>query len=604
MAAWTIVVWIAVAAILGPLSTALLGWQVLRGPFIVVGNEALLAWLLTPRGTAWTVLAGALALTGAVVRYAGLFHIVTDDLLGHRPTVRRAALHLVPRLPAIFRITVVAVAAGVILAGLLVAGLALIRLVFVAEFDINYYLSERPPEWRYAVVAATAWVGIWLVGALFVVGRTVLALPAYLDGHQPLRVAFARARSRAIGNKPRLFRLLALAAGAWLLGRLLVHAIYLAAGTAVVAWVAAASTSLRALVLTTAAFGGGLFLLDAIIGFVGFSFVATVLTKFYYEDTDLHGSAPAAPARLRQLPWRVMRRARPWLAPRRLLPIALLVVGGSAAMSGVLLDRLSEPRQIVVSAHRAGPPPAPENTLAALEAAIAAGADYAEIDVQRTRDGELILVHDADFMRVAGDPRRVADVTTAEIGELVQTPADGILAEERRIATLDQFIERARGRIRLMIELKYYGPDPALAPAVVERVRAHGVEDGVVLMSLSVDAVEQLARIAPDLELGYVSAAAVGDLTRLPVNFLAVARSAATPRLLRGARERDVRVYVWTVNQAAAMAELIERGVDGLITDDPALAVRVREEMLNLSPASRILLRFRPLQTERSDPGP
>jgi glycerophosphoryl diester phosphodiesterase len=604
MAAWTVAVWIAVAAILGPLSTILLGWQVLRGPFVVVGNEALLAWLLTPRGTAWTVLAGALALTGAVVRYAGLFYIVTDDLLGHRPTVRRAALHLVPRLPAIFRLTLVAVAAGFVLAGILVAGLALIRLLFVAEFDINYYLSERPPEWRYAVVASTAWVGLWLVGALFVVGRTVLALPAYLDGHQPLAVAFARARSRGIGNKPRLFRLLGLAVGVWLLGRLLVHTVYIAAGSAVVGWVAAASTSLRALVLTTAAYGGGLFLMDAILGFVGFSFVATVLTKFYYEDTDLHRSVPAGPDGLRQLPWRVMRRARLWLTPRRLVPAAVVALGASIAVSGFLLERLSEPRWVAVSAHRAGPPPAPENTLAALEAAIAAGADYTEIDVQRTRDGELILVHDADFMRVAGDPRRVADVTFTEIAGLVQAPDDGSPAEERRIATLDQFIERARGRIRLMIELKYYGPDPALAPAVVDRIRAHGVEGEAVLMTLSVSGVEQLSRIAPDLELGYVSAAAVGDLTRLPVDFLAVARGAATPRLLRAAQERDVRVYVWTVNQAAAMAELIERGVDGLITDDPALAVRVRDEMLNLSPASRLLLRFRPLQADVAPPGP
>jgi glycerophosphoryl diester phosphodiesterase len=592
MAAWTLVVWAAVAVVLGPLSTALLGWQLLRGPQVVVGNEALLAWLLTPRGATWTVLAGSLVLTGAVARYAGLFHIVTDDLSGHAPTVLRTALHLVPQLPAVFRLSVVAVAAGALLAAVLVAGLAAIRALFLTEFDINYYLSERPPEWGRAVMAATAWAVVWATGALFVLGRTVLAIPAYLDGHQPLRVAFARAAARGRRQKPRLFRLLGVAVALWILARLAVSASYYVAGSVALEGVASVSPSLRLLLLVTAAYGTGLFVLDAVVGFFGFSFVTTVLTKFYYEDTDLHGVAPAG-AGLLGLPWRAMRRARPWLRPARAVPLATVVVLASIATSGILLERLPEPRPVAVIAHRAGPPPSPENTLAALERSIAAGADYAEIDVQRTRDGAVVVIHDADLMRVAADPRRVAAVAYPDVAALVQRPDDGSAAGERRLATLDEFLERARGRIGLAIELKYYGHDPELAPAVVSAVRASGAED-IMLMSLSVEAVQQLTSLAPDLRVGYVSAAGVGDLTRLPVQFLAVARSRATPRLLRLAGAAGVDVQVWTVNRATVMAELMERGVDGLITDDPALAVRVREEVLGLSSASRLLLRFRP----------
>lgn len=592
MAAWTLVVWGAVAVVLGPLSTALLGWQLLRGPQVVVGNEALLAWLLTPRGATWTVLAGSLVLTGAVARYAGLFHIVTDDLSGHTPTVVRTALHLVPRLPSLFRLSVVAVAAGALLAAVLVAGLAGVRAVFLAEFDINYYLAERPPEWRRAVLVATGWAVVWALGALFVLGRTVLAIPAYLDGHQPLRVAFARAAERGRRQKPRLFRLLGVAVALWILARLAVSASYYVAGSLAVEGVATMSSSLRLLLLVTAVYGAGLFALDAVVAFFGFSFVATVLTKFYYEDTDLHEVAPAGMG-LRGLPWRVMRRARPWLGARRVVPLGAVVVLASIVTSGILLERLPEPRRVAVIAHRAGPPPAPENTLAALELSIAAGADYAEIDVQRTRAGEILVVHDADLMRVAADPRRVAAVAYRDVATLVQLPDDGSPPSERRLATLDEFLERARGRIGLAIELKYYGHDPELAPAVVSAVRASGAE-GIVLMSLSVVAVEQLAALAPDIPVGYVSAAGVGDLTRLPVQFLAVARARATPRLLRVAGAAGVDVQVWTVNRAAVMAELMERGVSGLITDDPALAVRVREEVLGLSRASRLLLRFRP----------
>jgi glycerophosphoryl diester phosphodiesterase len=275
------------------------------------------------------------------------------------------------------------------------------------------------------------------------------------------------------------------------------------------------------------------------------------------------------------------------------VPLAAVVVLASLVTSGILLERLPEPRWVAVIAHRAGPPPSPENTLAALERSIAAGADYAEIDVQRTWDGEVLVVHDVDLMRVAGDRRRIAAVAYRDVASLAQLPDDGSPPGERRLATLDEFLERARGRIGLAIELKYYGHDPELAPAVVSAVRVSGADD-IMLMSLSVEAVEQLARLAPDLRVGYVSAAGVGDLTRLPVQFLAVTRARATPRLLRVAGDAGVDVQVWTVNQAAIMAELMERGVDGLITDDPALAVRVREELLGLSRASRLLLRFRP----------
>jgi glycerophosphoryl diester phosphodiesterase len=598
MAGWTVLVWAAVAVGLGPLSTALLGWHLVRGPQLVVGNEALLAWLLTPRGALWALLAGSFALTGAVLRYAGLFHVITDDLAGHRPTVVRTALHLVPQLPALFRLSAVAVAAGVLLAAVLVAGLAGVQALFLAQFDINYYLAERPPEWRHAVVVATLWAVIWGLGALFVVGRTVLAIPAYLDGHQPLRVAFERAAARGQGQKPRLFKLLGLSVAIWLGARLTLTVIYLATGSLALDAVVALSWSLTPVLAVTVALVGGLFALDAVVAFLGFSFVTTVLTKFYYEDTDLHAVAP--PAGLRGLPWRLMRRARPWLRPRRALPLAAVLVLASMAASGILLDRLPEVRRVAIIAHRGGPPPAPENTLAALERAIAAGADYSEIDVQRTRDGVLVLVHDVDFMRVAGDGRRVAEVDYADIAGLVQLPDDGSPASERRVATLNQVLDRARGRIGLVIELKYYGHDPELAPAVVALVRARGDED-ITLMSLSLEAVLQLAALAPEVPVGYVSAAAVGDLTRLPVQFLAVARPRVTSRLLRTAGERGIEVHAWTVNQATAMAELVDRGVDGLITDDPELAVRVREAMMDLSLPSRLLLRVQPglLMVER-----
>lgn len=594
MAGWTLLVWAALAVVLVPLSSGLLGRALVRGDRPVVGNEELLAWLLSPLGITWALLAGGLALIAAVVRYAGIFCIVTDDMEGRQPSVRRTALELAPHLPTLFPLCVKTVIAGGLMVLPLAAGLGAVYALLLGRYDINYYLSVQPAEWYVALGVGGVWAAVWAVAAGYVAGRSILALPAYLDGYAPLRTAVRRSWERTRGNAGRLVRLMVFAVVAWILVRFVLNAMILATASVSMDWVASMFASLRPILMTTGLFAGASFAVDAVVSFLGFAFLATVLTKFYLEDTGLHATAPAPPtgADIRS---RTAATTRRWLHPARLLPLAVLVAATSLVGSAFLLDPVVEPQPVAIHAHRAGPPPSPENTLSALERAIAAGADYSEIDVQRTQDGTLVIVHDADFMRVAGDPRRVADVTYAEIMGLVQQPADDTPASERRIATLGHFMERAQGRIKLNIELKYYGPDPDLADAVVRQVLAHDMADDVVLMSLSLEAVERIRALAPEIRTGYVSAVAVGDVSRLPVDFLAIAQHRATPRLIRAAHERGIAVYPWTVNRADAMAALMERGVDGIITDDPALAFRVRQELAKLSPAGWLLLRFRGL---------
>lgn len=112
------------------------------------------------------------------------------------------------------------------------------------------------------------------------------------------------------------------------------------------------------------------------------------------------------------------------------------------------------------------------------------------------------------------------------------------------------------------------------------------------VMTLELRAVRQLRELAPDLSTGYAAAAAVGDLTRLPVDFLSLSRRAATPSVMSSARARGIDVHVWTLNRAAAMSEAIQGGAAGIITDRPALAVEVREELGDLPAVGRLLLRF------------
>lgn len=96
--------------------------------------------------------------------------------------------------------------------------------------------------------------------------------------------------------------------------------------------------------------------------------------------------------------------------------------------------------------------------------------------MQRTARRRRGRSHDADLMRLASDPRRIARTDYADLASVVLDTDEEGSPEERQLATLDEFLERAQGRIGLNIELKYYGPGPQLARQVVETVRARGMK--------------------------------------------------------------------------------------------------------------------------------
>jgi glycerophosphoryl diester phosphodiesterase len=608
MAGWTLLNYLAAGVLIVPLLSFLLGLIVFRGDRVVVGNDELLRWLLNPIGIGYLLTAGGLAIAVNVVRYAGLFRILVDDLDGRPVSVRQTFVELIPDLPALLRLCVAAVAFGAMMILPLVAALALVYATVLGEFDINYYIAETPPEWRRALYIGGAVIFIWLPPAVYVGLRTLPSLPAFLDGYRPLRAALNESWFRTRGEAARALWLFALCVAAWIMTRIVLHGTY--ALLAVPAWrlLDGMVTSLTPLLLATVIWAAGTFVLDVTVSFIGFSLAATVLTKFYFEDTDLHQHSPPIPLGLRALPRHAARRLLWWLHPFRFVPTVAVVLFVSVGASAILLRPVTGEADFKVAAHRAGAFLGVENTLATLDRAIESSADYAEIDVQLTRDSVIVVVHDADMMRLAASPARIADTSAEDLLSLRLLAPDDAPPEELRIATLDEFLTRSRGRIGLMIELKYYGFDPALAPAVVEAVRRHEMEDEVIIISLNLQAVRQVRAIAPDLSTGFIGTVTAGDLSRLPVDMLAVARPLASPSLVRSARRQDIAVYVWTVNRVATMLAAVDRGVNGVITDDPALAVALRRELAALSAPERLILRLRNLLPDmdayRSDADP
>jgi len=247
-------------------------------------------------------------------------------------------------------------------------------------------------------------------------------------------------------------------------------------------------------------------------------------------------------------------------------------------------------RPVTIFAHRGAAAEAPENTLAAFRLAGRQRTDYVELDVQESQDGVVVVVHDVDLMKIGGSPLKVWE-TPAEQLRLVDIGSRvGPEFKDERVPTLAEALTACKGVSRVNIELKYYGHNERLEERVIEIVEAAGMQDSIVTMSLNKNLVAKMKRLRPNWTSGLLTAKAIGDLTGVPADFLAVEKSMATRRFIRRAHRAGKPVYVWTVDDPARMVRMIGLGVDGLITNRPGVAREVLDQFAGMTQAQRLFL--------------
>jgi len=141
---------------------------------------------------------------------------------------------------------------------------------------------------------------------------------------------------------------------------------------------------------------------------------------------------------------------------------------------------------------------APENTLASIRRANEDGTDWVEIDVQETSGGEVVVIHDSDFMKLAGDPLKVWEGTLAQIQDIDIGSWFALEYSSERVPTLREVLAEVAGKSRLVIELKYYGNDQQLEQRVVDIVEQTGMVDNVAIMSLKYEGIQKIRKLRPD----------------------------------------------------------------------------------------------------------
>ena len=344
-----------------------------------------------------------------------------------------------------------------------------------------------------------------------------------------------------------------------------------------------------------ATFVGSVFviLLALVVGLMA-SFVVPLelylLTNRYYAFLrKLPDSDPLRP--LADVVPTMPPKKRPSLLDRALghrIALSFLVAAFVVSIAGlftITADELTAAPDIAVVGHRGGPDDtAVENSMEAVEQSIAAGAGYVEMDIQRTRDGQYVVFHDEDFSRFTHERRAVHEMTLAEIRELDLGEKSNGRFSNVRVPTLEELLERTRGRIGIFLELKGRSADQQMVDDAVAAVKRHDMLDRVVVISLKYELITGIEERHPEVTSGFIYFLSFGDTAHLVGDYLILEEDAATSDTITQIHEAGKRAAVWTINTEESMQKFVNWPVDAVITDRVRQWQAVAEERRRAAP--------------------
>lgn len=239
-----------------------------------------------------------------------------------------------------------------------------------------------------------------------------------------------------------------------------------------------------------------------------------------------------------------------------------------------------------VTAHRGASRFYPENTMAAFEGAKELGADWIELDVQQSKDGQIFVMHDANFMRTAGIDCNTWELTYNKISRLDAGSFFDIKFNGEKIPLLTETIAFAKdNHIKLNIELKPTGHEEKFEKTVVDMINQEHFREQCVITSQVYEVLERVKAYDPQIQTVYVMSLAYGNINRLAAadNF-SIEATSVTEKIVSDVHNAGKQLYAWTVNTEENINRMIDPGVDNIITDDVTLA----KECIYLSKTSDV----------------
>ena len=218
--------------------------------------------------------------------------------------------------------------------------------------------------------------------------------------------------------------------------------------------------------------------------------------------------------------------------------------------------------------HRGARAYAPENTLTSFKKALEIGVDAVELDVRRTKDNQLVVIHDADIKRTTDGEGLVSELTLKEI--------KNFSAEEgEKIPTLLEVLDFLDGKVKVFIELKESG----LEEQVLSLVHKKKLEKNVVIVSFLEDTLSKVRELDENIETGLIYATHKNPIKAaldLKSNYLLALYRFTHTANVEKAHENGLKVIVWTINSQSEAETYAKKGVDGIASDKPDILVNLK----------------------------
>ncbi|MEW6201157.1 MAG: glycerophosphodiester phosphodiesterase family protein [bacterium] len=232
----------------------------------------------------------------------------------------------------------------------------------------------------------------------------------------------------------------------------------------------------------------------------------------------------------------------------------------------------------MIIAHRGFCKDVPENTLAAFQKAVKAGAHMIELDVRTTSDGHPVVFHDHTLYRTTAQRGIIEMLTLNQVRKLNVGPKQTDRVQKFRVPTLEEVLIFAKDKVLLNIELKTTGTEKA----IVKLIEKHDMLNKVVVSSFRFSSLKKVRELQAEVKIGCIAFFLAG-FSEIAEKLAPYSVHLWTPLVLsdrpvRRAHQQGIRVYLWHVNAAAQFRRLTRLGIDGVITDAADLLVDVLPE--------------------------
>ncbi|MBM7647419.1 glycerophosphoryl diester phosphodiesterase [Bacillus ectoiniformans] len=242
-------------------------------------------------------------------------------------------------------------------------------------------------------------------------------------------------------------------------------------------------------------------------------------------------------------------------------------------------DSIGEIRQVDNVAHRGAAGYAPENTMAAFDKAMEMKADYIEIDVQRSKDGELVVIHDHTVDRTTDGTGYIKDLTFDQIRELDAGSFKGEEFKGEKVPTFEEVLDTYHGKIGILIELKspelYPGMEEQVAEELKERKLDQPQNEKTILQSFNFESMKKMDELLPKVPIGVLTSSKLDTTPEALKEFAQYADyfnpsySLVTEDLVDQVHAEGMQISSWTVRSPETAEFLLKMNVDAIISDYP-----------------------------------